>query len=168
MDRLAFGDWLDRYVDAWKTYNEEAIGELFSEDASYRYHPWDDADETVSGREQIVANWLANRDRPDSWAAEYRPWVTDGGGAVAVGVSRYLGPDGRSSVSTTMCSFAASTRTAAAPGSPSTSCAARTSFQGSLSPECEHVLAGGARADERHDDPERSLDEGDVRLRGAR
>ena len=94
MDRLGFGHWLDRYVDAWKTYSEDAIGELFSADARYRYHPWDDADETVSGREQIVANWLANRDRPDSWAAEYRPWVTDGGDAVAVGVSRYLDPDG--------------------------------------------------------------------------
>jgi SnoaL-like domain len=94
MDRLAFGHWLDRYVDGWKTYSEEAIGKLFSEDARYRYHPWDNADETVSGREQIVANWLANRDRPDSWAAEYHPWVTDGGDAVAVGVSRYLGPDG--------------------------------------------------------------------------
>lgn len=94
MDRLAFGDWLERYVDAWKTYNQEAIGELFSQDARYRYHPWDDADETASGRDQIVASWLADRDAPDAWTAEYRPWATDGDNAVAVGVSRYLGPDG--------------------------------------------------------------------------
>ncbi|HJS48727.1 MAG TPA: nuclear transport factor 2 family protein [Gaiellaceae bacterium] len=94
MDRLAFGDWLARYVDAWRTYDEEAIGDLFSEDARYRYHPWDDADETVSGRDQIVASWLADRDPPDAWTAEYRPLAIDGDDAVAVGVSRYLGPDG--------------------------------------------------------------------------
>jgi SnoaL-like domain len=94
VDRRAFEDWLDRYVDAWRTYGEESIGDLFSEDARYRYHPWDGAEETTSGRNEIVASWLANRDAPDSWTAEYQPWVTDGADAVAIGVSRYLGLDG--------------------------------------------------------------------------
>jgi len=40
MDEAAFQRWLDRYVGAWKTYDEGAIGALFSEDAEYRYHPW--------------------------------------------------------------------------------------------------------------------------------
>jgi len=31
--------WLDDYVAAWRSYDPEAIGALFSEDAEYRYHP---------------------------------------------------------------------------------------------------------------------------------
>jgi hypothetical protein len=32
--------WLDRYGACWLSYDEAAIGELFSEDAEYRYQPW--------------------------------------------------------------------------------------------------------------------------------
>jgi ketosteroid isomerase-like protein len=91
MDASGFQSWLDRYVDAWKTYDESAISDLFSEDAEYRYHPWDDP---VVGREAIVASWLEERDDADSWKAEYQPWIVAEEGAVAVGVSRYLGADG--------------------------------------------------------------------------
>jgi hypothetical protein len=94
VDRPAFEAWLERYVDAWRTYDEGTIGELFSEDARYRYHPWDEGEEIIDGREGIVASWLAERDAPDSWRAEYHPWVVAGDDAIAVGVSRYLGPDG--------------------------------------------------------------------------
>jgi ketosteroid isomerase-like protein len=31
--------WLDRYVEAWRSYDADAIGELFAEDATYKYHP---------------------------------------------------------------------------------------------------------------------------------
>jgi hypothetical protein len=94
MDRPEFEAWLERYVEAWRTYDEKAIGDLFSEDARYRYHPWDEGSEVVEGRGRIVASWLADRDPPDSWTAEYRPWAIDGDDAVAVGVSQYFGPDG--------------------------------------------------------------------------
>jgi hypothetical protein len=30
--------WLDAYVDAQRTYDPEAIGHLFAEDATYAYH----------------------------------------------------------------------------------------------------------------------------------
>ena len=63
---------------------------LFSEDAEYRYHPWD---QPIRGRAAIVANWLENQDDPDSWTAEYHPWAIEGDHAVAVGVSRYFGAD---------------------------------------------------------------------------
>ena len=33
--------WLDRYVEAWRSYDPDAIRALFSADAEYRYHPWD-------------------------------------------------------------------------------------------------------------------------------
>ena len=35
-------DWLDRYIAAWRSYDPAAIGDLFADDAAYRYHPWDD------------------------------------------------------------------------------------------------------------------------------
>jgi hypothetical protein len=94
MEQAELQRWLDEYVDAWKSYDEAAIGALFSEDASYRYHPWDDAADTVHGREAIVAAWLGERDDPGAWTAEYQPWAIDGDRAVAVGVSRYLDADG--------------------------------------------------------------------------
>ncbi len=90
MDYADFQRWLDSYVEAWKTYDEETIGALFSDDVRYRYHPWD---EPLQGRAAIVGDWLANRDDPGSWTAEYRPWAIDGDRAVALGVSRYLGSD---------------------------------------------------------------------------
>ncbi len=79
--------WLDAYVEAWRSYDREAIGALFSEDASYRYHPYDD--EAVTGRDAIVEDWLEERDDPGSWEATYRPWVVAGDRAVAVGETRY-------------------------------------------------------------------------------
>lgn len=96
MDHAAFQRWLDDYVDAWRTYDEAAIGALFSNDASYRYHPWDEGDDAVLGREAIVSSWLADRDDPSSWSAEYRPWAIEEDRAVAVGTSRYLAEDGAS------------------------------------------------------------------------
>ncbi len=90
VDQAAVTQWLARYVEAWRTYDAEAIGALFSEDAVYRFHPWDEGEETVRGREAIVSNWLEEPDEPGSWEAAYRPWTVDGERAVAVGTSRYL------------------------------------------------------------------------------
>lgn len=84
--------WLDRYVAAWETYDPEAIGDLFSEGAEYRYHP---SDPPVVGRDAVVASWLgptgsaSGRDEPGTYAAAYRPFVVEGRRAVAVGWSRY-------------------------------------------------------------------------------
>lgn len=90
MDQAGFQRWLDAYVDAWTTYDENAIGALFSEDAEYRWHPWD---EPVRGREAIVAGWLEARDEPGSWTADYRPFAIERDTCVAVGVSSYLDVD---------------------------------------------------------------------------
>ena len=94
MYHATFQRWLDSYIEAWRTYDDGAIADLFSEDARYRYHPWDEGDEVVEGRAAIVANWLEDRDEPGTWTAEYRPWAIDGDRAVAAGVSRYLAADG--------------------------------------------------------------------------
>jgi len=87
--------WLDDYVEAWKSYDPDAVGALFSDDAVYRYHPWDEPTPShVRGRDAIVASWLEDQDSPGSWTAEYRPWLVHGDRAVARGVSRYLAADG--------------------------------------------------------------------------
>jgi ketosteroid isomerase-like protein len=78
--------WLDAYVAAWRSYDRDAIAELFSADASYAYHPYD---EPLRGRDAIVANWLDEPDDPGSWEASYRPLMLDGDRAVATGESRY-------------------------------------------------------------------------------
>ena len=93
MDERGFQRWLDAYVDAWRTYDATSIGELFSEDVEYRYHPWD---EPVQGRDALVADWLSDPDEPDTWTAEYRPWLVADGNGVAIGVSRYLAADRQS------------------------------------------------------------------------
>jgi hypothetical protein len=79
--------WLDAYVDAWRTYDPEAIGNLFAKDATYTYHPYDE--EVVQGREAIVADWLEERDEPGTWEASYRPVVVEGRRAVAEGTTSY-------------------------------------------------------------------------------
>ncbi|KAA3641654.1 MAG: DUF4440 domain-containing protein [Armatimonadetes bacterium] len=78
--------WIDRYVEAWRSYDADAIADLFSADATYAYHPWD---EPVVGREAIVASWLNDKDEPGSWEAEYRPLHVIGRDAVIVGETRY-------------------------------------------------------------------------------
>ena len=94
MDEAAVAQWLDDYVAAWQTYDADAIGSLFSDDAVYRFHPWDEGDDAVRGREAIVANWLEEPDAPGTWSAAYEPWLVAGDRAVATGVTRYLAEEG--------------------------------------------------------------------------
>lgn len=89
--------WIDAYVDAWRTYDPDAIGDLFAEEATYSYHPWDEGDEVVRGREAIVENWLEERDEPENepgtWEARYHPLVVGGNRAVARGTTSYADGD---------------------------------------------------------------------------
>ena len=94
MNRAAFQRWLDAYVDAWKSYDVERIGALFSEDATYRYHP---QDEPVVGRAAIVASWLDEPDVAGTYDAKYAPLAIDGEVHVARGVTRYFDADGQPS-----------------------------------------------------------------------
>ncbi|MEO6351384.1 MAG: nuclear transport factor 2 family protein [Candidatus Limnocylindrales bacterium] len=87
MDRQAFQGWLDRYVDAWKTYEPQGIADLWSDNAEYRYHP---LDEPVRGRDAIVANWLESKDDPGTYDAKYEVVAVDGDMHVAKGWSRYF------------------------------------------------------------------------------
>jgi uncharacterized protein (TIGR02246 family) len=93
--------WLDRYVAAWTAYDPAAIGDLFTEDAVYRYHPSDDG---FVGRDAIVRAWLepsgdaSTRDEPGTWEAQYEPFTVSGDRAVAIGSSRYYTDASKSTV----------------------------------------------------------------------
>ena len=93
-DKAKVDRWLEAYVAAWKSYDRGEIAALFSEDVSYRYHPYD---EPVRGRDAVVASWLGEgdaagasaRDEPGTYEASYRTIAVDGDTAVATGRSRY-------------------------------------------------------------------------------
>ena len=87
MDRAAVAQWLKAYMHAWETYAPEAIGDLFTEDATYSFHPYD---EPVVGRQAIVESWLKDPDTPGTFEATYRPIAVDGDVAVVNGRSRYF------------------------------------------------------------------------------
>ncbi len=94
MDKGDVDRWLERYVEAWKTYDQDQITALFSEDVSYRYHPYD---EPILGRDAVVASWLGESDHPGAstrdeagtYDAAYRAVVVDGEVAVATGKTTY-------------------------------------------------------------------------------
>ncbi|MGH9960208.1 MAG: nuclear transport factor 2 family protein [Pyrinomonadaceae bacterium] len=93
MDRKSLQLWLDKYVEAWRTYDPAQIGDLFSEDALYFYSPWDE-DSPARGREAIVADWRKEPDSSGSWEARYDPVAVEGNVGVAQGRTLYFQPDG--------------------------------------------------------------------------
>jgi ketosteroid isomerase-like protein len=91
VDREQVARWLEDYVGAWKSYDRAAIGALFTDDAEYRYHPYD---EPVSGRDAIVESWFEEPDEPGTYDARYEPLAVEGDVAVATGNSTYYAADG--------------------------------------------------------------------------
>ncbi len=94
MDKETVNRWLAAYVEAWKSYDREAIGALFSDDVTYRYHPYD---EPIEGRGAIVDSWLgegehegaSTRDEEGTYDAAYEAVAVAGDVAVATGSSTY-------------------------------------------------------------------------------
>ena len=91
MRREDVSGWLERYVAAWKNGERGEIEALFSGDASYRYHSYD---EPLVGQAAIADSWLDEPDRPGSFDASYECFAVDGDAAVAIGRSTYFGADG--------------------------------------------------------------------------
>ena len=92
IDRASVTAWLQAYVQAWKSYDERAIGELFSEDAVYLPNPFY---EPLRGRDAIVAFWLEEPDQKGTFDAEYEPLLIEGNRAVTNGWSRYFESGGK-------------------------------------------------------------------------
>lgn len=99
MDRGAVARWLRDYVEAWKSYDREAIVALFADEVHYRYHPYD---QPIVGSQAVADSWLGEgdhpeasaRDEPGTYDAAYQPFAVEGNGAVAIGSSTYTNPDG--------------------------------------------------------------------------
>lgn len=62
MDRARVEAWIEAYELAWRTPGVEALGELFTADASYSQGPYQDP---VVGLPAIGRMWEAQRDGPD-------------------------------------------------------------------------------------------------------
>ncbi len=92
IDKTSVTAWLQAYVQAWKSYNEKTIGELFSEDAIYSYHPYH---EPIGGRESIVEFWIKNRDPQGTYDGQYELVLMEGDRAVTHGKSFYYEEDGK-------------------------------------------------------------------------
>ena len=98
-DRAHVERWLADYVTAWKSYDPDQIGALFSDDVEYLFHPYD---EPVRGRDAVVAAWVgesdhegaSERDEPGTYEATYAPVAVDGDVAVAAGRSTYTSEPG--------------------------------------------------------------------------
>ena len=87
MNHTEAQEWLDRYVEAWRSNDPEVIGALFSQDVSYRYYPYS---RPLDGRDAVVRSWLKIPDEPGTWEAHYTPYAIDGHKVVATGSSRYF------------------------------------------------------------------------------
>lgn len=82
-------EWIEAYGRAWEARDPDAAAALFTEDAVYRYRPYADPEQTVTGNAAIAESWLEEPDAPGSWEARYEPYAVDGDRAVAIGFSRY-------------------------------------------------------------------------------
>jgi hypothetical protein len=91
LDKAMVDAWLLAYVEAWKAYDPAAIGNLFSEEAVYRYHPYD---APVRGRDAVVESWLAGRDPAGTYDGHYQTVMVEDDQAAARGRSLYFESDG--------------------------------------------------------------------------
>ncbi|MGH3679130.1 MAG: nuclear transport factor 2 family protein [Natronosporangium sp.] len=82
-DHATLRDWLDRYEAAWRANDPAQIRALFTDDAVYRWHPWETGADAADGADAIAAAWLAEPDEPDSWAMRSEPLAVDGDLGVA-------------------------------------------------------------------------------------
>ena len=82
--------WLDAYIEAWRSYDRTAIEALFTDDARYAYHPYD---EPLVGAAAIASSWLGEQDEPGTWEAAYAPALVADDTAIARGETRYTSGD---------------------------------------------------------------------------
>jgi len=79
--------WVARYRRAWETNEPVDIRAVFTDDATYAPNPY--ADKVETGIDQIVENWIADRDEVGDWTFESKVLGTDGNLAFIQGLTDY-------------------------------------------------------------------------------
>jgi len=87
MDRADVERWVRGYEKAWASNDPEEIGSLFTDDATYRFHPWD---EPLRGRDAIIAQWIQNKDQPQDYRFAFEVLGLDGNLAFVLGETEYV------------------------------------------------------------------------------
>lgn len=93
MTREEVRGWLAGYERAWRTPGTAALGDIFSEDATYLLSPYE---EPVDGLSAIAAMWERERESPDEQFTMTSEIVAvDGDTAVVCVEVHYAGPPAR-------------------------------------------------------------------------
>ena len=92
LTRDQFAAWLTRYIEAWRSGDPAAIGDLFSDDVSYSQTG---GRTSIAGREVVVRDWLEAAYEPEAaWEAYDEALAIEDQVHVAVGSTRYFGEGG--------------------------------------------------------------------------
>jgi hypothetical protein len=85
VDRASAQIWLDNYIAAWLSYDEDDIRALFASDIAYRYHPTpmtirSSAERRSSrrGLGESDSDEASTRDAPGTYSARYAPVAAEG------------------------------------------------------------------------------------------
>ena len=80
------GSWIDGYLRAWNSNDPDDIAALFTVDAEYRTAPYATP---WRGHEQIVSQWLANKDESGDTTFSWHPLAITSDLAVIEGTTIY-------------------------------------------------------------------------------
>ena len=81
--------WVAGYVTAWNSNSRDDIVALFTDDARYYTEPYADP---WQGHDEIVQNWLEQKDEPGETAFDYDVLAIDGNVAIVKGETDYRTP----------------------------------------------------------------------------
>ena len=82
-------DFLQGYLDAWRSNDHDSIRALFAPDAVYRARPYER--DAATGHDRIAARWDEGRDEPDEWSYEGAVEIETTDAAAIRGVTTYAG-----------------------------------------------------------------------------
>lgn len=103
LDREAVSRWIASYERVWRERRPADLGELFTDDATYRASP---SAAPIRGIDAIRRWWAAETDPAEEWLLGSEVLAVDGDVAVARLEVRYAAPDPRRYLDLWILSFA--------------------------------------------------------------